>query len=333
MISIGSYLAQVRRVTAIMAALLISMPCLASSPTVCKETPALVAAANPLGQEVTTNVVAPVSITEPLSPLYPNIFNFGPHVFKVQYPTGSKFTGVYMTVTAVQISQPEFSKRVAGTAFSNATCVVYNSELGNCIDYQVTCSNASHQAIQCPTSTSSNIDFWSSYDTTQAIINPGFLSTQIGLNEWNNNFDFFYLLKIDPTAHGHTKGWSEFVSVALGTTNPEGLGEFSFNAPLLADDSRIFTPGTAIPVSFKLASTVHCGQPVTDASAGLTVVLVANPEGQTLSTVVLAKQNVFKYANGSYQFPLPTSNFAAGTYILTVFGDAFVTQSTYFTIQ
>ena len=332
MISIPNLMSHVRSMTAVLAALLISVPGMASSPTACKESPAPPATAQ-LAQEEAKTVVAPVSITVLLSPVSLNVFNFGTHVFKVEYPAGSNFSGIYMTVTAVQISQAAFSKRVFGTSFANANCIVYNSALGNCIDYQVTCSNADHLAVPCPASTTSNIYFWSSYDTTQPIVNPGFLSTQIGLNAWSDNFDYLYLLKVDPTAHGHTKGWSEFVSVALGATNPEWLGEFSFNSPLQATDPRIFTAGTPILIGFKLASTLRCGQPVTDATAGLTVVQVADAEGHTLSKVIGVKQFAFQYVNGSYQFSLATTSYAPGTYIVTVFGDAFVSQAVYFTIE
>jgi hypothetical protein len=275
------------------------------------------------------------AITKLLSPTALNIFDFGPHRFKVQYPPkGPGFSGVYMTVTAVQISQTSFSRRVSGTSFAKAVCVVYTGETGNCIDYEVTCSNASGQVIQCPTSTSPYISFWTSYDTEQPIVNPGLLTTPIGANSWQNVLDWFFLTRIDPTAHGHTKGWSEFVSVALGTTNGQGLGEFAFNPPLQTLDPKSFPVGQPIPVSFQLTSVVNnCGQPVTDAVASLSVLKVADSQGHAVSQIVYYRQNAFKYSGGSYEFSLPTTSFAAGTYVLTVYGDAFVSQETYFTIQ
>ena len=45
------------------------------------------------------------SITQPLSPTAPNTFSFGPHNFTVQYPAGTSFSGVSMTVVAAQATQ------------------------------------------------------------------------------------------------------------------------------------------------------------------------------------------------------------------------------------
>ena len=45
------------------------------------------------------------SISQPLSPTAPNTFNFGPHNFTVQYPAGTSFSGVSMTVAAAQATQ------------------------------------------------------------------------------------------------------------------------------------------------------------------------------------------------------------------------------------
>jgi hypothetical protein len=174
---------------------------------------------------------------------------------------------------------------------------------------------------------------WTSFDTTQSIINPGFLTAPIGTNSWENILNSFFLLRIDPTAHGHTKGFSEFIAVALGTTNPEGFGQFAFNAPLRPNDPRAFSAGTTIPVSFSLASLVRCGQPVTDSTASLGVVQIADDAGNPTSEVVFAEQNVFRYANGSYTFLLSTTPFPRGSYALTVYGDAFVSQATYFTLK
>lgn len=70
------------------------------------------------------------AITLPLSPTSLNVFNFGAHNFKVQYPPGTAFSGVFMTVTTVQMSQSAFHARVAGSQFANALCVVYPGEAG-----------------------------------------------------------------------------------------------------------------------------------------------------------------------------------------------------------
>jgi hypothetical protein len=335
MISIRTLKRHIRSFAALFAALLVptALPASDASAPHGSSGPGAEHASAQAGPEASTTRTAPVAITQPLSPTAVNIFNFGPHAFKVQYPPGSSFSGVYMTVTAVPISQAAFSARVAGTAFANSICLVYGSELGNCIDYQVTCTNAAPRAVACPASAASNIALWTSFDTTQLVINPGLLSTEIGMNAWGNTFDFYSVQNSDPTAHGHTKGWSEFVAVAVGVTNKQGLGEFAFNAPLLATDPRTFAIGSPIPIGFHLTSVENCGQPVSDASAGLTVTQIANAQGQLLSSTRFAQESVFRYSAGNYSYSLSTENLPAGTYVMTVFGDAFVTQSTYFTLQ
>ncbi|HEY2858448.1 MAG TPA: hypothetical protein VGJ21_08535 [Terracidiphilus sp.] len=279
--------------------------------------------------------VGPSSITRPLSPTSLNVFNFGPYVFKVQYPAGSNFSGIYMTVAAVPVSQAAFSKRLAvGAGLAHPICAVYAGANGNCVDFQVTCSSpGTKQPIQCPSAQSSSlIDVWTSYDTTQSLINPGFLSSPIGANAWGDTLNSFFMLKVDPTTHGHTKGFSEFVAVALGATNQEGLGEFAWNEPLQPTDPRVFAAGSTIPVSFSLASVQNCGRPVTDATASLSVVQIADAQGNATDRIVFAEQDVFKFSN-SYQFFLPTQSFGTGSYALTVYGNAFVSQATYFTLQ
>lgn len=274
------------------------------------------------------------TITLPLSPTSLNVFNFGIHSFKVQYPPGTKFSGVNMTITAVQLSQPNFHDRVAETQFARSLCVVYSGEADNCIDYKVTCSNSAHQPIACPRTMSSYISVETSFNTTQTVTNPGFLDAPIGTNSWTNILDQYFMMRIDPTAHGHTNGFSEFVVVGLGATNPQGPGKLTFNAPLRNQDLRLFPVGTAIRVSFILASTVHSEQ-VTDAVAGLSVLRVAGPTGQPTSVVTFTRQNAFAFTkdNDSYNFTLPSQTFPAGTYILTVYGNAFASTAISFTIH
>ena len=104
---------------------------------------------------------------------------------------------------------------MAGTTFANATCMVYSGAGGNCVDYQVTCSTTSGSQITCPDESSPTIAVKTSYDTLQQIIDPGFLTTPIGTNDWTNIFTAFYLQRIDPTTKGRTSGFSEFVAVEI----------------------------------------------------------------------------------------------------------------------
>jgi trimeric autotransporter adhesin len=288
----------------------------------------------PFGSLIPSASPTSQSITQPLSPTAPNPFNFGPHAFTVQYPAGTSFSGVTMTVTAAQITQAAFKQRVAPTTFSGATCLVYTGAGGNCVDYEVTCANSSGASITCPSEATPTIAVKTGFSTAQSITNPGFLTTPIGTNTWQNIFTEFELQQVDPTMKGRTTGFSEFVAVDLGATNPQGLGQLQFQAPLLASEPRSFVTGTAIPVQFQLTSVAHPGQPVTDASAGISVVLLTDANGNALNTVVLEQGTAFAYqsATQNYQYTLNTSGYAAGTYAVTVFGNAFVAQQVQFTL-
>ena len=274
-----------------------------------------------------------ISITHPLSPTSLNVFNFGPHSFKVQYPAGTEFSGIDMTVVAEPLSPSAFAQRVANTQFHQAACDIYLGEAGNCIDYLVTCSNPVGGQVSCPSTKSAYISVETSFNSNQTIVNPGFLTTPIDKNEWSNILDAFYEMRIDPTAHGHTNGFSEFVAVALGATNPEGPGNFAIEPPLQNSDPRSFPDGSSIPVAFTLSSASHPGEPVTDATAGLTVLMVANAENQRVSEAVFAQQIAFHYEGGAYRFDLSTKKLPKGTYVLTIFGDAFASVATTFTLH
>jgi hypothetical protein len=272
------------------------------------------------------------TITLPLSATSLNVFNFGVHSYKVQYPPGTAFSGVFMTVTAVQLSQSSFHDRVAGTQFSHALCVVYAGESGFCIDYKVACANAAKHPIACPKSDPGDITVESSFNTEQSITNPGFLDAPNQTNLWTNILFQYFQVRIDPTPTGHTKGFSEFVVAALGATNGQGPAQLKFNAPMRNQDPRVFPVGTAVPVSFSLASTNHPGA-VTDATASLSVLLTADPAGTKTPAVIFAQQHAFLFAGGSYSFTIPSQGFRPGTYALTVYGDAFPSTRVSFTMH
>lgn len=272
------------------------------------------------------------TITQPLSPTAPNTFNFGPHNFTVQYPPGTSFSGVNMTVTAVQTAQQTFKQRVAGTSFANATCIVYSGVGGNCVDYQVTCSSTSGGTITCPSVSTPSITVKTSFDTQQQIINPGFLTTPIGTNEWTNIFESFYLQRIDPTVKGRTKGFSEFVAVDLGATNGQGAGTLNILDPLKSTDARIFPVGTMIPVQFTLSSLADPATAVTDATAGLSLVQISDANGNATANIILDVPKAFCFMGGKYSHFLRTRGYAPGTYALTIYGNAFVAQQVQFTL-
>jgi hypothetical protein len=62
--------------------------------------------------------------------------------------------------------------------------------------------------------------------------------------------------------------------------------------------------------------------------------MLTDANGNAVNTVVLEQTTAFAYqsATQNYQYSLNTSGYAAGTYGLTVFGDAFVAQQVQFTL-
>ena len=273
------------------------------------------------------------SITLPLSPTAPNQFNFTSHTFTVQYPAGTSFSGMNMTVIAAESSQATFKQRVGGTRFANATCILYSGSGGNCVDYQVSCSSPTGNTISCPSTATPSITVKTSFDTQQQIIDPGFLTTPIGTDNWSNIFDAFYLQRIDPTVKGRTKGFSEFVAVELGASNDQGPAALQFLWPLRQTDSRVFPAGFVIPASFKLKSIADPKKPVTDAKAEVSVQMVSDANGKATSKSMLAEPCEIEHIGGLYFFFLDTRHYAAGTYVLTVYGNAFTAQQVQFTIK
>jgi YVTN family beta-propeller protein len=288
----------------------------------------------PVGVAIASAPPTELTIMHPLT-TGPIQFNFGPHSYNVQYPSGASIpAGEQMNVTAAQATQETYQQSVAGTPFANSTCIVYSGTGGNCVNYQVTCSDMSGSPVTCPAEPTPNISVKTSYDTLQTIVNPGFLTAPIGTNEWQNIFSEFYLQRIDPSTKGFTKGFSQFYAVALGASNSEGAATFTFLAPLLATDSRVFGAGTAIPVEFQLTPITKHAPPITNAVANLTVVMVTNESGNPESKVVRSLKNAFEYQGaGDYLYQMNTTGLADGTYVLTVYGNEFAAQQVQFSIK
>ena len=255
----------------------------------------------------------------PLSPTQPNVFSFGTNSQTVQYPPGANFSNVVMKTVAQQITQAQFHKRVSGTQFAGSTCIVYSGNGGNCVDYKVTCTNTAGSPITCPGEPEPTIGVETDFSTSQAIVNPGYLTTPIGKNQWTNIFESF----TDPKVKGKTKGFSEFVAVSLGATNPQGLAQLQMLVPLRPQDGRRFSAGRLICVDFHLKS-MFKRKPVTDAKAGLTVTRVAEGDGTPVSELVFSKSNLYNGSpDGTYRYQLNTAGYRKGTYILNIFGNAF----------
>ena len=197
------------------------------------------------------------------------------------------------------------------------------------MDDQVTCSKGG-SPITCPSEPSPTIAVQTTFDTSQAIINPGYLTTPIGENDWTNIFVSYS----DPRVKAKTTGFSEFVAVDLGTTNSQGAGNLTLLAPLRATDPRVFGAGAGIPVTFELTSIANPNKSITDATANLTIVMVSNASGMPESTEVLALNNAFAHESGvGYKYQVNTSAYQAGQYVLTIYGNAFAAQQVTFTIK
>jgi len=290
------------------------------------------------GSDIAISAAPPIIIppvTLPLSPTAPNLFSFGSNSQQVQYPPGTQFNNVNMTTTAVQLTQGDFKQLVAGTQFANASCIVYTGSGGNCTEYQVTCTDNNGNPITCPGEQAPTITIQTGFGVTGSIINPGYLTTPLGVNppQWSNIFDSFYQTGIDPTVRGKSKGFSAFVAVDLGATNAQGLAAFNGLGALQPKLRDQFHSGQTISLKFQLFS-YATRQPVTDAKAGLTVVMIADANGNPTSKVVLSLGNAFVYQQdlGYYLYNLNTKGYPPGTYNLSVYGNAFAAHQHQFTI-
>src|SRR5579863_8832362 len=272
-------------------------------------------------------------ITQPLNPTQQNDFNFGTNAQAVQYPPGTNFSGVNMTTVAAQVSQASFAQRLANTQFASASCIVYSGNGGNCVDYEVSCTNTDMppQPIPCPPA-SQPIAMQTSFTTLGGVVNPGYLTNPTGGNNWENIFTGFS----DPTVRGKTKGFSlqptpptEFIAVSLGATNSQGLANFD----LILPKEKIFQAGQDVPTEFKLTSVAN-GSPVTDAEASIVVEQIADGNGNPVSVFVLSKNNAFRQTHhpGVYGYRVITNNYAKGTYNITIFGNAFPAYQNQFKI-
>jgi YVTN family beta-propeller protein len=268
----------------------------------------------PIGVAIAAAPQQTLQITQPLSPTQANNFNFGSNTYTVQYPPNTQFSNVNMTITAVEITQAQFQQRVAGTKFANASCIVYAGGAGNCIDDQVTCSDNNGNPISCPSEPQATIAVQTNFNTAQAITNPGYLTTPIGENMWQNIFTGFS----DITVKGKTQGFSEFIAVDLGA-GPQGAARFELLRPKLP---RNYEYGVLIPVEFKLTS-VATGKPFNHAKAGLSVEMIADAKGNPTQKVIYENNRAFKeIAPGEYQHDI-AAGLAAGTYAVSIYGDSF----------
>jgi len=112
------------------------------------------------------------------------------------------------------------------------------------------------------------------------------------------------------------------VAVDLGATNPQGLAQFEIIEPRLPTD--IVYGHENVPVVIRLTSVAN-GSPITDAQASISVVMIADANGNPTQQVVLSENDAFTQTGerGHYRFNLDPSNYALGTYNMTIYGNAF----------
>ena len=295
----------------------------------------------PLGVAMASAPQTELQITQPLSPTQPNTFDFGTANYVVQYPQNSQFSGVNMTVTEQQISQAQFQQKVVGTQFANAACIVYVGTGGNCVDHVVTCSDTNGNQIVCPTG--NPIELQTSFTAPQPILNPGYLNLPAGQSQWQNIFSGFYGIGQLATVKGKTTGFtdkekspgsgpSEFVAVDLGAGDPGGPAQFQILSPIFP---VTYPQGQRIPISIRLTSVDPPYPAITNAQAGISVVMIADGNGNPTQELVLSKVNVFTQGipqPGDYAYTLDATAYTAGTYRVTIYGDAFPAFQGDFTI-
>ncbi len=139
---------------------------------------------------------------------------FGSYNHKLQYSNANPNDNV--AVTAIPINQQTFhDTRLVGTIFSNASCVLYDGTGGQCVYFEVNCTQ--QQGADC---TNLNYDVFNSFNTSQPITGACVLKAPIGTNNWSNIIETFTQDRYDPGTHGGSKGFSDFVVLQNCTAPP-----------------------------------------------------------------------------------------------------------------
>ncbi|HLI63705.1 MAG TPA: L-type lectin-domain containing protein [Terriglobales bacterium] len=152
-------------------------------------------------------------------------YTFGGHQLGVTYPSGFQNPdNITMSVLATPVNQQTFyTQRLQGTQFADENCIIYLETGGNCVDYSVTCHDASGQQITCPQEPADDIaicsQFYTSEPTSQT--NTDFLEAEpIGSNNWCSIWTGFQDNPQDGIITGKGTGFSDIVA----TLSPTGPG-------------------------------------------------------------------------------------------------------------
>ena len=129
---------------------------------------------------------------------------YGSYNHKLQYTNNNP--GDNVTVTAIPIDPKTFhDTRLVGTPFANAQCVPYGGAGGNCVLFEVNCTQT--QGSDC---TDLNYDLFNNFDGP-IISGACVLKAQIGTNNWADIIETFTQGRDDGGGKSGSKGFSDFI--------------------------------------------------------------------------------------------------------------------------
>jgi hypothetical protein len=196
------------------------------------------------------NSLEPTTITQGLIPGPGDHFTnfvFGSYNQKFEYTNANN--GDQVSVTAVP-SSPASVNTLIDHSFPNAQCVTYNGTGGQCVIFQVMCSQTT--GSDCTTLPNT---VYLNYNTSQQVTTPCLLKSEDLGATWVNIFTGFSELRFDPVTSGRGNGFSWFVAAQscsppmpanqLRGTNCNGsyTGVFHGNLTISSGQSCIFTNG------------------------------------------------------------------------------------------
>ena len=150
---------------------------------------------------------------------------FGSYNHKYGYSNAQ--AGDQVSVTAIP-SDPAVVNPVLSSFAPNASCIVYDGTGGECVVFQVSCSEQT--GSDC---TNLPYDLFESYNTNQNITNPCLLKTEVynppASSTWVNIETGFSQTRFDPTSTGTSKGFSYFVAAQNCAVPASGLNGYNCN--------------------------------------------------------------------------------------------------------